>query len=334
MMTNTSSPTVSVVMPTHNRADLLTKTTESILNQDFEDLELLIVDDGSTDNTAAVIKEIQDPRLRYVKLPENRGIGFARQAGLQHVSGKYIALADSDDLWLPGKLAAQIDVLDEHPGIDILFSDFINIDYVAGKKGNGFSETRSGMKHLTVRHITDDLWLICSGVETGILKSNFIAAPTMVLRADVFDRVGSFDPTLMSVDFEFGWRAAVLGARYAYLNRPYIERYRYPSSATAHRIKATLEKLDALRACHRTCAVLQCRDLDNQIRAAEQKTRRKLLWLYGGDGQRAEAVSAFRESLQSGLTVRNLVVCLAALLGPKAVSAALWSAKKVRATDL
>ena len=131
-MDTSSPPTVSVVMPTYNRADLLPRTIASILSQDYDDLELLIVDDGSSDNTTEVIREIQeqDSRLRYLQLPENRGIGFAREAGLQHLSGKYIALADSDDLWLPGKLKAQVNVLEKHTRIGILFGDFWNIDYV------------------------------------------------------------------------------------------------------------------------------------------------------------------------------------------------------------
>jgi glycosyltransferase involved in cell wall biosynthesis len=322
-MNNASSPTVSVVMPTYNRADLLPKTIASILSQDLEDFELLIVDDGSTDNTAAVIREIQarDARLRYVPLPENRGIGFVRQTGLQHASGKYIALADSDDLWLPGKLKAQVEALEKYPEIDILFSDFWNIDYVRGTEASGFAETQAGMKHLAVRHLADELWLVEGGVEIGILKSNFIAAPTIVLRADVFKKVGGFETALSTpVDYEFGWRAAVLGARYAYINRPLIERYRYQSSVTARKIDTALQKLDALQACYRACKTARRPDLLDHIRIAERRTWRKLIRAYGNSGQRMAAIRAFGSSLQSGVSVRNLIFLIMALLGPRAIS--------------
>lgn len=333
---NTSSPIVSVVMPTYNRADLLPRTIESILSQDFDDLELLIVDDGSTDNTDQVIKGIQDrdPRLRYLQFVENRGIGFARQAGLQHVGGKYIALADSDDIWLPGKLKTQVDMLEKYPEIEILFADFWDIDYVKGTETSGFAETQAGIKHLTVRHIVEDLWFIDSGVETGILISNFIAAPTTVLRADVFEKVGGFDTTLSTpVDFEFCWRAAVLGAQYAYLNRLLIERCKYESSVTARTIDTAVQKLGALKACHQTCEMAQRPDLVIQIRAAEQRTWRKLIWVYGSQGQRAEAIRAFGKSLQCGFSARNLFVFATTLLGPQAVSLALAFVKRVRATS-
>ena len=135
-MVNASAPTVSIVMPTYNRADLLPRSIASILSQDFDDLQLLIVDDGSTDNTASVVKEIQnqDSRVRYLRLPENRGIGYARNAGLQHVTGKYIGLADSDDLWLPGKLKTQVEIMEQHPEIEVLFGDFWDIDHLKGTK--------------------------------------------------------------------------------------------------------------------------------------------------------------------------------------------------------
>lgn len=321
-MANSSSPTVSVVMPTYNRADLLPGTIASILSQDFDDLELLIVDDPSTDNTAEVIKEIQDqdPRLRYVQLPENRGIGFARDAGLQHVSGKYIALADSDDLWLPGKLTAQVEVLQKYPEIDILFGDFWNINHIKGTEESGFAQTQAGMKHLAVRHIADDLWLVEGGVETSILRSNFIAVPTMVLRATVFKKVGSFNASLRIEDLEFVWRAAVLGAQYAYLNRLLIERHKYQSSVTAHIADAAIQKLKALKVCRRTCEMAQRLELLDHIRAAEVKTWRRLIWAYGYNGQRAEAVRAFGKSLPCGFSARNLFIFAIALLGPQALS--------------
>ena len=92
-----SAPTVSVVMPTYNRADLLPKTIASILSQDFDDFELLIVDDGSTDNTAALIKEFQDKNcftLKYYS-QQNKGPGAARNLGMKNASGDFFIFIDS-----------------------------------------------------------------------------------------------------------------------------------------------------------------------------------------------------------------------------------------------
>jgi glycosyltransferase involved in cell wall biosynthesis len=318
-----SGPTVSVVMPTYNRVGLLPDTITSILDQDFEDLEFLVVDDGSTDNTAEVIREIQEkePRLRYLPLPENRGIGYARQTGLEHVSGRYIALADSDDLWLPDKLEVQVELLEKYPEIDILFGDYWDVDYVRGTEASGFAQTQEGMKHLVVRLLADNLWLVEGGVETGLLKSNFIAAPTMLLRTGVFEKVGGFNTKLKTtIDFEFGWRAAVLGAQYAYTNRLLIKRYRYESSVTAQRIGAAKRKLEALKACRRTCEIARRPDLLSHVRTTECRTWRKLIRAYGSNGQRAQVLCAFWESLRYGFSAHTGFHFLLALLGPRAMS--------------
>lgn len=328
-----SPPLVSVVMPTYNRADLLPNTIESILNQDFDDFELLIVDDGSTDNTAEVIEQIQerDPRLCYLKLAENRGIGFARDAGLKHVSGKYIALADSDDHWLPSKLKLQVEVMDAYPEIDILFGDFWNINHIRKTEARGFSQTQAGMQYLKVRCITDDLWIVDGGVEVGILRSNFIAAPTMILKSEIFDKVGGFDRTAtIAPDLEFGWRAAVLGAQYAYINQPLIERHVYHSSVTVRTIDTAIQRLEVLKICHSICIREQQSELLKQIRTAEVKTWCKLIWAYGHNSQRFEVVRAFLKSLRYRFSVRTVFFLITALLGPNTIS----FVKKIHATSV
>lgn len=319
-------PILSVVMPTFNRAELLPKAIASILSQDFEDFELLIVDDGSIDNTATVTKKIQaqDTRLQYLPLSENRGVGFAREAGLRRASGRYIALADSDDIWLPGKLKEQIEVLEKYPNIDILFGDFWNIDYVRGTRARGFSETQAGMKHLRVRELNSDLMLVEGGIETGVLKANFIAAPTMVFRADVVKKIGGYVASLVSgADHEFCWRAAVLGARYAYINRAIIERHRYHSSITANVRTALLQLLTSLEICRQTAELVGRIDLLRSISDSEHRACRNLIREHSDEGERANVWLAYRESLRYGFSPRTLVFFVLGMAGPHVLPFAL-----------
>jgi len=109
-----SSPQISVVLPTHNRAGILGRAVTSVLDQTFSDLELIVVDDGSTDDTHAVLNTIQDPRLVYVRLEERRGAARARNAGIRRARGAFIAFQDSDDEWLPSKVEDQLALLAEH----------------------------------------------------------------------------------------------------------------------------------------------------------------------------------------------------------------------------
>jgi glycosyltransferase involved in cell wall biosynthesis len=317
------SPAVSVVLPTYNRADLLLRTVASILSQDFDDLELIVVDDGSDDETLCVVTGISDQRLRYIRLQENRGVGFARRTGLQYVSGTYVALADSDDLWLPGKLSAQVEMFEDHPQIEILFGDYLDIDHVSGTQEMGFAVAQRGMSCLTTHNLSGDLWIVDDGIEMALLRgSGFIATPTVMLRDSTLKSAGNFDGSLrVAEDFEFWWRVSVLGAQFAYIDRPLIERHKYRSSLTNSVVEASLQLLKALEACHQTCEAVQRCDLLKHIRATERRVCRRLVWEHGRDGQRTKAVRAFARSLRYGISLRNLFALTVALLGPRAVTA-------------
>lgn len=104
-------PLVSVVLPTWNRAAYLPRAIKSVLTQDYERLELIVVDDGSTDDTRQIVGAMEDGRIRYMRTPSNRGVSAARNAGIRRACGEYIAFQDSDDVWLPGKLEKQVQVL-------------------------------------------------------------------------------------------------------------------------------------------------------------------------------------------------------------------------------
>lgn len=320
------SPTVSIVLPTYNRAHLLPSVLETILSQDYEDFDLVIVDDGSTDNTLEVISEFQarDSRLRYIRLPENRGPGFARDEGLNRAVAKYIALADSDDLWVPGRLKEQVEILDQHPEIEILFGDYLNIDHVHESRNTGFSLSAVGMQALILRRLSDDLWIIERGLEKAILRSNFIGTPTMLLRKEVFARVGGFDHMLQtSEDLEFHWRAATLGAQYAFINKPLIERHVHRDSLTAQGVTPLIQRLEALRKCHALSRSIDCPELLTSIRSAELRTCRNLIFRYGEQKQRVNACRVYIGSLRYGFSARTLFSLILALLGPRAIRLAL-----------
>jgi glycosyltransferase involved in cell wall biosynthesis len=109
-MTEVSSPapTVTVILPTYNRADLLPRALESVLAQTFRDFELLVVDDGSTDSTAELVKKYSDSRIRLLSQPSNMGVSAARNRGLREARGELVAFIDSDDEWLSRKLEEQV----------------------------------------------------------------------------------------------------------------------------------------------------------------------------------------------------------------------------------
>ena len=110
---------ISIVLPSFNRAQVLPKAVESILRQTYKDFELIIVDDGSTDNTADVVKNFNDDRIVYVR-QENAGACVARNNGIEHSRGEYIAFQDSDDIWHEDKLEKQLKTIQDK-NADIVF---------------------------------------------------------------------------------------------------------------------------------------------------------------------------------------------------------------------
>src|ERR1043166_827555 len=119
---NASSMTVSVVIPTYNRAHTVRDAVRSVLAQRYRDLELIVVDDGSTDDTAARLAAVSDPRLRVI-MGRHAGVSAARNLGVSKASGNLISFLDSDDLWHPDKLTAEVAFLERHPEVHAVFTD-------------------------------------------------------------------------------------------------------------------------------------------------------------------------------------------------------------------
>ena len=107
------SPTISVIIPTYNRADFIGRAIESVLDQTYQDFEIIVIDDGSKDNTENIVKSFDDTRITYIRLKDNKGAAVARNTGIGTARGKFIAFQDSDDEWLPQKLAKQMEVFEK-----------------------------------------------------------------------------------------------------------------------------------------------------------------------------------------------------------------------------
>lgn len=120
--------TVSVVVPTHERADVLQRAIESVLDQTFTDIEVIVVDDASTDNTESIVEGYDDPRIRYIRHEENRGGSAARNTGIKAADGEFVAFLDDDDEWRPGKLDAQLDTYNTDSEVGVVYTGIENVD--------------------------------------------------------------------------------------------------------------------------------------------------------------------------------------------------------------
>jgi len=172
---------VSVVIPTYNREDLLGRSALSVLNQTYGDFELIIVDDGSTDQTRARVSEYQDSRIKYL-YKENGGVSSARNLGIEQAAGEYIGFLDSDDSWPEDYLGAMIKTLENNKDYDLAY---------AGVKKTSEEGVVTGASKVSKMK---------SGLVTQpLFHRNFIPMSSTVFRASPI-RALSFDPWLASME--------------------------------------------------------------------------------------------------------------------------------------
>jgi glycosyltransferase involved in cell wall biosynthesis len=120
-------PRISVIIPAYNRAGMISRAIDSVLAQDFHDFELIVVDDGSTDETVEVARGFDDPRVRVVALGRNRGSNAARNAGIKNALAPLVAFLDSDDTYLPHKLSTVVAEFDRDPELEVLVDSFVKL---------------------------------------------------------------------------------------------------------------------------------------------------------------------------------------------------------------
>lgn len=198
---------VSIVIPTYNAEAFIKNTIESVLRQTHSDFECIVVDDGSTDATLAVLENISDARIRIFKQANSGGPARPRNVGLEAAQGEYIFLLDADDVMLPEKLAISVAAFDENPDADILFSNFCSID----ESGNLLDPNYLGSY--------DTFWRLVNllptsggraviGAEqlyTSLVHLNFIGTSSVALRRASLTTSDRFNEELKNSDDRLFW---------------------------------------------------------------------------------------------------------------------------------
>jgi len=167
-------PKVTVLMSVYNGAKYIREAIDSILNQTFKDFEFLIIDDGSTDSSAEIIRSYSDPRIRLIRNEKNIGLTRSLNKGLKLATGQYIARMDADDISLPCRLETQGRFLDEHPRVGLISSSYIKIN-VAGEE-IGFQKFSTENDEIKKR----------------LLRFNYFCHPSAVFRRECIARVGAY----------------------------------------------------------------------------------------------------------------------------------------------
>ena len=215
-------PAVSVILPAYNCEKFIGKAIQSVLQQTFTDFELIIINDGSTDNTGSVIQTFDDQRILYLKNPGNQGLISTLNNAITYAKGRYIARMDGDDICLAERLARQKVFLDENENITVVAStiEFINEQ-----------EEKTGVWELDRQTITPEQ------IKKAILKQNCIAHPTVMMRAEIIKQLKYMEYQKNIEDYDLWLRLLNRGYKIAKLDEPLLLYRIHDSSVTSVHLK-------------------------------------------------------------------------------------------------
>ncbi|UBF27327.1 glycosyltransferase family 2 protein [Kovacikia minuta CCNUW1] len=204
-------PKVTVVIPAYNSIKYLPQTLESVLRQTFTDFEVLIVNDGSSDQIEQWAAQLVDPRVRLIS-QENQGVSAARNAGIAQAKGEYVAFLDADDLWEPTKLAKQVQCLDSNPEVGLVHTWMFFADEQGKSTGR----------------------VLCSDAEGWVwerlAEKNLVACSSVMVRRFCFEWVGTFDPNLkINEDWDL-WIRIASRCRFAVIKEALVYYRQLPTS--------------------------------------------------------------------------------------------------------
>jgi len=213
-------PLISTIIPTYNRAKLLKRALDSVLSQDWPNQEVIVVDDGSTDNTAEVLAAYGD-RIKLVK-QENAGPSAARNVGIEMARGEWIAFMDSDDEWLPNKLTMQMRYALKHPRYAMIYCDMSEVV-------DGQLVYQSYLKNGNYSHVGQ------GQIYKNLLHEYFIFTPTVLVKKEVFLDVGYFDTSMRLAEDRELWLRIAYRWQIGFLDHVLVLRHRHSENLTANR---------------------------------------------------------------------------------------------------
>lgn len=222
-------PLVSIIMPAYNAARYIKETIESVLTQSYSNWEMIIVDDGSTDNIAEIIKEYseKDARIQYI-YQTNKGQSSARNRGIKEAQGKYIAFLDADDLFLPAKLEEQVKFLENNSECGVSYCKIYHF----------LNDNKQQLFYNPQPNYSGDIF-------ERVLTQNFINPLAVVLRKEVLDKYGAFKEDWRRVDEQYLWvKLSFNKVKFYYLDKvlAYYRVHRQSLSNQAQYLVETSEK--------------------------------------------------------------------------------------------
>ena len=284
---------VSVLIPSYNYARYLPHAIRSVLSQSHSDLELIIVDDCSTDGSREIAEEWKrlDNRVVTVYHDVNRGLAVTRNSGLAVSSGEFIALCDADDIWYQDKLKTQLDRFGHRPELGVVHSDSAIIDGDGNLTGQRFSELFHRKGQITAGRLFEEL-----------CQRNFLCVPTVILRREAIQYAGGFDARLRSLEDWVCWTKVSKQYPFDYVKDALVQYRIHGAGLSSNSQNMANNRVKALRV------------LLDSVSDIPRQTRSRMLYSLGMShletGDSRGAIKAFVDSIEtSPAEVRSWVRC-------------------------
>jgi glycosyltransferase involved in cell wall biosynthesis len=301
------NPSVSVIIPAYNAEKYIEESIESVFAQSYQDFEIIVIDDGSTDRTPEVLDRFGE-KLRVVR-GRNRGPSGARNIGISVSRGKYVAFLDSDDLWTPDKLAVQVAFLERHSDIGMVFADMLKFN-ARGVIVNSY------LKNVhKIRDCYDMLLKSQSGLDNAtelLLQCNLIPTGSVLVRKDCLERAGLFDENLKTVEDLDLWLRLSMVTKFGFVPRVLKHKREHDANVSSDFCKAVAADIYMVNKFRKEYCDF------NKAYGGYYRRRLSKDYFYLGskclsEGRIKEARGNFAKSLKekrSGIACMYLLVCL------------------------
>ena len=234
------TPRIDVILPAYNGAKVIRKALESALAQQVP-LRVIVVDDGSSDDSAAIARSY-GPAVTVIT-QSNRGVSGARNAGLAAATAPYIALLDQDDIWQPGKLARQLELIDAHPEVGLVFTDMVLLTSDGTVVEDGFLRTTPPYAALSRHSLGNDAFLLPKSLGEAIVRFNFISPSTALVRRRALQEIGGFDEGFRLCDDADCWMRLLHRWRGISIEDRLVLSLRWEGNASKQWSKLILERM-------------------------------------------------------------------------------------------
>lgn len=243
---NFAMPTVSVITPLYNSSTCIVETLNSLRRQTYENWESILIDDGSTDDTAEKVRPfLEDKRFRYIR-QENQGIAGARNSGIKAATGEWICLLDHDDRWLPAKLGRQMQFALANNCRIVCTDAFIIEGSRRWVYSQGFREVAAKLAR-SVRDPSIDVFEL-------LIKLNFLCTCSVMIHRSLFDKYGLMDAGAVPADDYEMWMRCMPEERIGFLNQPLVEYYLHDGNYSKNEIRMLTKVIYVLEKKRRECA--------------------------------------------------------------------------------